>query len=104
MDSVQGSGFRVQDASEPAAPRLLRLSPEDNVAVAVRAIDAGESIDVGQQRVTAVEPIPAGHKIALVPIAVGAEVLKYGLPIGTATRDIAVGQHVHTPNLASDYL
>jgi hypothetical protein len=31
-------------------------------------------------------------------------VIKYGAPIGSATRDIAPGEYVHTHNLKSDYL
>jgi hypothetical protein len=45
-----------------------------------------------------------GHKVALVPIAAGEKVCKYGAPIGSATRQIRPGEHVHTHNLASDYL
>jgi altronate dehydratase len=84
--------------------RLVRLSPEDNVAVAVSAIQAGETVMLEGRPVTAVEPIPAGHKIALTAIQARQKVLKYGLPIGSATCDIAAGRHVHTHNLVSDYL
>ncbi|TGN68236.1 altronate dehydratase [Paracoccus liaowanqingii] len=45
------------------------------------------------------EAIPAGHKIALCPIAAGEPVLKYGQVIGTATQAIAAGAHVHVQNL-----
>ncbi|QDA36569.1 altronate dehydratase (plasmid) [Paracoccus liaowanqingii] len=47
----------------------------------------------------AAEAIPAGHKIALRPIAAGEPVLKYGQVIGTATQAIAAGEHVHVHNL-----
>ncbi|MGN0867351.1 MAG: UxaA family hydrolase [Oligosphaeraceae bacterium] len=40
-----------------------------------------------------------GHKYALCPLAPGDSVIKYGMPIGTATRRIAPGEHVHTQNL-----
>jgi len=36
-------------------------------------------------------------------IAQGEKVCKYGCPIGSATRPIEVGQHVHVHNLKSDY-
>jgi len=42
-----------------------------------------------------------GHKYALRPIAPGELVIKYGMPIGRATRAIAAGEHVHTQNLAT---
>ncbi len=52
--------------------------------------------------VVARERIPEGHKVARCDIAKGEIVRKYGHPIGTADRDIAAGEHVHTHNLARD--
>ena len=43
-----------------------------------------------------------GHKYALRPIAKGENVIKYGMPVGHATADIAAGEHVHTHNLATN--
>ena len=87
-----------------AAPRVLRLAPEDNVAVAVITIDAGETVLLEGQPVTAAQRIPAGHKLAITAISAGEKVVKYGLPIGSATCAIGAGCHVHTHNLKSDYL
>ncbi len=42
-----------------------------------------------------------GHKYARRAIAPGEMVIKYGMPIGRATRAIAAGEHVHTQNLAT---
>lgn len=43
-----------------------------------------------------------GHKYAIRPIKKGENVIKYGNPIGHATEDIAVGDHVHTHNVATN--
>ena len=43
-----------------------------------------------------------GHKYAIRPIAEGEDVMKYGMPIGHATRAIAPGEHVHSHNLATN--
>jgi altronate hydrolase len=43
-----------------------------------------------------------GHKYALRAIRSGEPVIKYGMPIGHATRDIAAGEHVHTQNVATN--
>ena len=43
-----------------------------------------------------------GHKYAIRPIAEGENVIKYGMPIGHATCAIAVGEHVHTHNVATN--
>ena len=54
------------------------------------------------------ERIPAGHKVAVRPIAAGEPVRRYGQIIGFASRAIAPGQHVHVQNcemgdFAKDY-
>ena len=77
--------------------KLIRIHESDDVAVALTDVAAGETF-LG---VTALEPIPRGHKLALRPITAGQSVIKYGLPIGHATQAIRPGQWVHTHNLAS---
>ena len=81
----------------------IAISADDNVATALEQIEAGEIVDAGNAKttVTAIEAIPRGHKIALLAIAAGDRVVKYGSPIGTASHDIAAGAHVHTHNVAS---
>ena len=79
---------------------FMKLAHDDDVGVAIRKVAAGT--EVGD--LTVREEIPLGHKVALHRIAEGAKVLKFGVPIGRATRDIAKGELVHTHNLTSDYL
>ena len=79
----------------------LVISERDNVATALEVLDAGRTLDLAGHHVVVQERIAPGHKVALVPIASGQAVLKYGSPIGTATADIAAGTHVHTHNVAS---
>ena len=43
-----------------------------------------------------------GHKYARRVLAAGENIIKYGMPIGHATQAIAVGEHVHTHNLATN--
>ncbi|MGA2032000.1 MAG: UxaA family hydrolase [Thermoguttaceae bacterium] len=83
--------------------RLLRLAPSDNVAVATAGLEAGQSAGLDDAWITLVDRIPLGHKVALAAIAPGEKVVKCGCPIGSATREIRVGQHVHVHNLKSDY-
>jgi altronate hydrolase len=77
--------------------RTLHIAEQDNVMVALRLIAGGTVVD----GVTVASDVPAGHKIATRAIPVGTTVLKYGYPIGVATRDIAPGEHVHSHNLSS---
>lgn len=43
-----------------------------------------------------------GHKYALREIKKGENIIKYGFPIGHATEDIAVGEHVHSHNIKTN--
>jgi len=77
----------------------LRVNEKDNVAVATEPIKEASPVIVGGVRLfEAREDIPLGHKIALVPIARGGRVIRYGEPIVEATRDIAQGEWVHVHN------
>lgn len=93
--------------SDAQSRRLLKLAPADNVAVATADIAAGQEValDNGAAGIVRVlDRLPVGHKVAVIPIRAGEKVMKFGCPIGSATRDIAPGQHVHTHNLKSDYI
>ena len=46
--------------------------------------------------------IPFGHKFAVRDISKNEEVLKYGESIGTATKKIVRGEHVHIQNVESN--
>ena len=84
--------------------KILRLSDEDNVCVACRNLVAGENLNLtAGSTVRITQNIPIGHKIALKQIPEKTTVLKYGVPIGTATRNITPGEHVHVHNIRSDY-
>jgi altronate hydrolase len=43
-----------------------------------------------------------GHKYALRKIKSGENIIKYGFPIGHATCDIEIGEHVHTHNVKTN--
>ena len=79
-------------------PQFLQIHPSDNVAVALHPAEK-DKVFAG---VSAVEDIPQGHKMALRKIAAGENVVKYGLVIGHATRDIGPGEWVHTHNMATN--
>lgn len=79
--------------------KFLVIHASDNVGVALHPIAKGETVEARGVSVTAAEEIAAGHKMAIQPIAKGADVVKYGYPIGSAQADIAPGQWVHTHNI-----
>jgi hypothetical protein len=84
---------------------VLLLHESDNTAVALRDLAPGDVVRALDGRtVTVLEPIAAGHKLALAPIAAGTSARKYGAEIGTADVDIAAGAHVHVHNVHSERL
>ena len=74
---------------------------DDTVGIALQPLSAGRTLAVGGRRVTLRDPIPAGHKFALLDHSVAAAVVRYGEPIGVATAPIEAGQHVHSHNLGT---
>ena len=68
----------------------LRINPNDNVAVVIEPIAAGQ------------DTVDFGHKIALTDIAKGEQIIKYGYPIGSASADIKAGEWVHTHNMKTN--
>ncbi len=78
---------------------LLRISPTDNVAVALMPLSKGDKAEADGITITLQDDVPAGHKVALQAIHAGEKVVKYGFPIGEAKCDIPQGSHVHVHNL-----
>ncbi|AAK23467.1 UxaA family hydrolase [Caulobacter vibrioides] len=75
------------------------VDPRDHVATALRDLACGESVSAHGERFIVRADVPKGHKIATRVVRSGDDVLKYGWPIGRATADIAVGDHVHVHNV-----
>ena len=74
---------------------VIRLHPDDSVLIARATLLPG--VEVAEGVVTS-DRIPAGHKVAIRPIAVGEPIRRYGQIIGFATAPIVPGQHIHTHN------
>jgi galactarate dehydratase len=78
---------------------ILRVNPQDNVAVVIDAggIQAGTALPFG---IVAQENIPEAQKVALYPLAQGAPVIRYGQVIGHAREAISAGTWVHEGNIS----
>lgn len=77
---------------------FIKINECDNVIIALRDYKKDEVIDLEGEKMTLLEDINRGHKIAIKNINKGENVVKYGLPIGYALEDIKVGSWVHTHN------
>ncbi|MGI6262584.1 MAG: UxaA family hydrolase [Succiniclasticum sp.] len=80
----------------------IQIHAADNVAVALRDWQAGETVSLPSGRLVLRDAVPRGHKFALRDIAAGTDIVKYGVPIGHAVRDIAAGEHVHIHNMKTN--
>ena len=93
-------------AEAPRGPDFLAHHVGDVVAVAVRNLDPG-AVEGGYLRDPALvslelrDPVPLGHKLALVDLKVGQDVIEYGLRVGVTTENVARGSHVHVHNMRS---
>ena len=77
---------------------FIKLHDHDTVVIALRNLDAGLVLTVDNQDIKLNEAVNQGHKIAIVDMVCGQNIVKYGFPIGHATADIKTGDHVHTHN------
>ena len=83
--------------------KLLLLSEKDNVFVALVPISTGPTQTSDNRLLVVGEAVTLGQKVARVNIADGEKIIKYGVSIGLATKNIKSGQHVHVHNMKSDY-
>jgi len=73
-------------------PLFVKMKEEDNVAIAVDDINAGQEIMPG---VVARHEIPQAHKIALLDIEKGGPVIRYGVVLGYASESIKKGDWIN---------
>jgi galactarate dehydratase len=80
-------------------PRLIRLNARDNVAIVANdlGLPAGTRTEDG---LTLRRFVPQGHKVALVDIAAGAAIIRYGETIGSAKADIVAGDWIEESRVA----
>lgn len=103
----ESSEVTPEPVTSPAgAPAFLIHNEGDHVGVAVQDIEPGECegayMDSNRTvSVAAAEPIPLGHKLALMALAEGADVIEYGVRIGVTRAPVPAGHLVHTHNLRS---
>ena len=98
--------FSTTAADRKVDGRAILLHQKDDVATALRPLDAGEEVTatLGSRSVSVVlqESIEFGHKFSLRTIEQGEDVLKYGLPIGRALVRIDTGKWIHVHNCQSE--
>ena len=84
--------------------KVLVLNPADNIAIYLEDMPAGTVIDQDNLKLTITQKIPRGHKVASRAVTKGDGIIKYGERMGHATKDISIGEHVHTHNVLGERL
>jgi len=69
-------------------------APADNVAIAIRRIEAGTRVNLDGCPCALQHTVLEGHRFAVRAIPSGAQLLSWGLPFGVALCDIAPGDYV----------
>ena len=82
----------------------MKIHPADNVLVVKNSIAPGDEEQIGDIKIILKKALGFGQKVAAKNISKGEKVIKFGVPIGSATEDIPIGSHVHLHNLKSDYI
>lgn len=80
--------------TQPLADVGRLPAPGDNVAIAVRRLEAGTAVSYPPYTFTLSHTLLEGHRFAIAPIGVGDNLLSWGLPFGVAIAPIAPGDYV----------
>ena len=83
---------------------FVLLNEADNVFVCCKQLLSGNPINLEGFDTEMTADITVGHKIARKEIVKGDKIIKYGVSIGSATQNIAFGEHIHMHNMKSDYI
>lgn len=81
---------------------FLKINPADSVVVCLEPIAAGTTINVDGKDITLLRDTPAGHKVLIADVAEGADIIKYGYPIGHAMTDLKAGEWINEENLKTN--
>ena len=84
--------------------KFIIMNQDDNCATALEDIPMSLKIEFRENLIRINQKIPIGHKFALLDIKKGDLIKKYGEIIGIATKDIEIGDWIHTHNIKSHYL
>jgi len=79
--------------------RVLKLDSGDNLLIALADLNQGQQIEFEGKIYTLVSNVPAKHKFATENLAVGDDVIMYGVLVGAAVKPIQRGERLTTSNL-----
>lgn len=84
--------------------KFILLHPQDNVFIVRKSVVDGDRLLINGKFIFFEKGIEIGHKVAAKDIKLGEQINKYGISIGSATKNIKEGNHIHLHNMKSDYI
>lgn len=81
---------------------FIKINPADSVVVCLQPLKQGDVIDIDGKSIEVSQDTPAGHKVLIADTPAGADIIKYGYPIGHATEDLKAGVWVNENNLKTN--
>src|SRR4051812_14815237 len=91
--AISTDSTRSSSAPQPLSALARLPAAGDNLAIATRMLAAGTRIAHAGRELVLSFGVLEGHRFAVQPIAAGESLLSWGLPFGTALRDIAPGEY-----------
>jgi altronate hydrolase len=82
--------------------RTLKIHPIDNIIVALTDLSKGDIVELDDVSFTLVSDVKAKHKFALRNFTVDEEILMYGVVVGKAKNEIAMGELITTKNIVHE--
>lgn len=82
--------------------KFIKINPADSVVVCLQAMSKGETIEIDGKTVILGQDTPAGHKVIIDDTPEGADIIKYGYPIGHAMKNLKAGEWVNENNLKTN--
>lgn len=79
--------------------KVLKVNPTDNVIVALRDLEQGETIEFEGEKYVLPHTVYAKHKFVTEDLNIGDAVIMYGVLVGKATQPIKRGEPITTFNL-----
>ncbi len=79
--------------------QLIKVHPNDNVAIALVDLSKGDHIEFEDIRLELRSDVPAKHKINLQPLSKGDKIYMYGVLVGTAKKELEKGVQLTTENV-----
>lgn len=82
--------------------KFIKINPIDSVVVCLVPMQKDEVICIDGKEIAIKQDTPAGHKILIEDKGEGENIIKYGYPIGKATKDLKAGEWVNENNLKTN--